>query len=387
MARYANLKDYEKCGFASRGAMQRALSLCSLSTKGEREAFKAKVLRGDRAQLAERLESFNSGAEFKRSPFLIEGPAAVGVSGGRTSGYMLWRILEAHGGQLPDDVVCIFQNTGKERDETLDFLHEIETRWNVPIIWLEYVAPEVKGGAPRTSRYRRVTYETAYRNSWPDQFDGDQAKVELLPGEEVRRRPFNAMFDCYTHYRAAKGEPPVVPNIRQRFCTGQMKMKTQSRYLIDEGWDDWTGVAGIRHDEPRRIANARLSLLSEKVEPIFPLNDAKVDEDEVMAFWASQDFDLELEQGEGNCDICFLKSVPKQLAIMRRYPHLASWWIDREKEVGDVFRRDLSRKPDAEGRIGFAKMLARAQNLSDRDLKQMVNSGMYADTIPCSCTD
>ena len=33
-------------------------------------------------------------------PFLITGPAIISVSGGRTSGYMLWRILQAHGGTL-----------------------------------------------------------------------------------------------------------------------------------------------------------------------------------------------------------------------------------------------------------------------------------------------
>lgn len=37
-------------------------------------------------------------------PFLIEGPAAISFSGGRTSALMLRRILDAHGGTLPPDV-------------------------------------------------------------------------------------------------------------------------------------------------------------------------------------------------------------------------------------------------------------------------------------------
>jgi hypothetical protein len=39
-------------------------------------------------------------------PFHIEGPAIINVSGGRTSALMLRRILDAHDGTLPDDVVA-----------------------------------------------------------------------------------------------------------------------------------------------------------------------------------------------------------------------------------------------------------------------------------------
>ena len=54
------------------------------------------------------------------NPYQITGPAQIGVIGGRTSGHMLWKILETHGGKLPADVHA-FQNTGKEREETLVF--------------------------------------------------------------------------------------------------------------------------------------------------------------------------------------------------------------------------------------------------------------------------
>lgn len=62
-------------------------------------------------------------------PFRIIGPACISFSGGRTSAYMLRRILNAHGGELPADVHAVFANTGKERLETLDFVHECAAHW------------------------------------------------------------------------------------------------------------------------------------------------------------------------------------------------------------------------------------------------------------------
>lgn len=55
-------------------------------------------------------------------PYKIAGPAIVSFSGGRTSAYMLYQIVIAHNGALPDDVRVCFANTGKERVETLDFV-------------------------------------------------------------------------------------------------------------------------------------------------------------------------------------------------------------------------------------------------------------------------
>lgn len=67
------------------------------------------------------------------NPYLIEGPALISFSGGRTSAYMLFKILEAHGGVLPPDVHVVFANTGREREETLRFVHQCASRWNVRI--------------------------------------------------------------------------------------------------------------------------------------------------------------------------------------------------------------------------------------------------------------
>lgn len=46
-------------------------------------------------------------------PFKVDGLTAISFSGGRTSAYMLWRVLQAHGGALPDGVEVCFANTNK----------------------------------------------------------------------------------------------------------------------------------------------------------------------------------------------------------------------------------------------------------------------------------
>ena len=76
------------------------------------------------------------------NPFKITEPTCISFSGGRTSAYMLYRILEAHDMQLPDEVVVCFANTGKEEEATLEFVRDCEKYWNVPIVWLEYKEAE-----------------------------------------------------------------------------------------------------------------------------------------------------------------------------------------------------------------------------------------------------
>lgn len=72
-----------------------------------------------------------------RDPFKIDGPTCISFSGGRTSAYMLWRVLQSNGG-LPSDAVVCFANTGKESPETLYFVQACAREWSVPITWVEY---------------------------------------------------------------------------------------------------------------------------------------------------------------------------------------------------------------------------------------------------------
>lgn len=298
-------------------------------------------------------------------PFRLPTPFVVSFSGGRTSGYMLRRVLDAFGGTLPDDAAVVFCNTGKERPETLDFVEACSLRWDVPVTWLEYrmdtrgaLVTKGKNGQPAIGwhGWQEVNYATASR-------DG---------------RPFLMLLTVFAAFRAlSKGKPPILPNPVQRFCTGEMKTRTTNRYLRSIGWplDDSTCAVGMRADEPSRLAKLRKQPESDWAagEPVAPLGKAGVTEADVMAFWSAQPFDLALKQHEGNCDLCFLKQSWKIDAIMRDRPDLADWWVERERETGQVFRRD---------RKNLAAMLDRSKG------PPLPSKGGPDElSVACHCTD
>lgn len=232
------------------------------------------------------------------APFRIDPPVQVSFSGGRTSGLMLRLFLDAWGGNLPEGYHVLFYNTGKEREETLQFVRECGERWNVPIVWLEYdrVRDEL-GGWHNT--YRTVDFGTASRNGEP--FD------KLIVGRSY------------------------LPNVVTRFCTTEMKVRTGKRYLINRGVENWTCAVGIRADEPKRLGNR--SDPRERWTRVHPLADAGVYLEDVQAFWSAQPFDLGLRPDEGNCDLCFLKGRGKLLRLIKERPASADWWLAREREM------------------------------------------------------
>ena len=230
-------------------------------------------------------------------PFHITGPALISFSGGRTSAYMLWRILQSHGGTLPDDVHVCFANTGKEREETLRFVHECATRWGVRVRWLEFRSRLVS--LPITERFAEVDYNSASR-----------------AGE-----PFEALIRSKRY----------TPNAVMRWCTAELKVRVMKWFMQSLGYASWTNVIGLRHDERHRVAKSRVKPKEEWTNAM-PLDDANISNRDVRAFWDAQPFDLQLLPFEGNCDGCFLKARAKLWEIERTAPGTLDWWDRMERE-------------------------------------------------------
>jgi 3'-phosphoadenosine 5'-phosphosulfate sulfotransferase (PAPS reductase)/FAD synthetase len=223
---------------------------------------------------------------------------------------MLWRVLQAHGGTLPDDVLVCFANTGREMPATLDFVRECGARWSAPIVWLEYAR------GPAGPICVVVNHNSASRN-----------------GE-----PLAALF-------ASK---PMLPNPVARFCTIEAKIRTTKRYLRGLGWEHWTSIVGLRADEPKRVERAldHERTKKDRWHNACPLSEAGVDQAEVFAFWKRQPFDLRLAgPWEGNCDGCFLKNRAALERMWKDHPDRMAWWpaqeaVPRGAGRGATFRAD-----------------------------------------------
>jgi len=244
------------------------------------------------------------------NPYKITEPTCISFSGGRTSAYMLWQVLQAHGGKLPDDAVVCFANTGKEDEATLRFVQRVSVEWSVPITWLEFCDTE--------ERFEVVSFETASRNGEP---------FEAL----IRKRNY-------------------LPNPVTRFCTIDLKIRPIGRYLLSIGFAETKTEAenmsmiGVRVDEQRRAAK-----IADKSR--IPLVKAGITKQDVGKFWKVQPFDLELPNMNGvtmhgNCDLCFLKGGAQILSLITEKPERAVWWAKMEalalasKPSGAVFRSD-----------------------------------------------
>lgn len=230
-------------------------------------------------------------------------PVLLNVSGGRTSGFLFRKIVDAYGGALPDSVHPVFTNTGREMDETLDFLHEMERRWGVHIVWVErdFVSPE---------GFRIVGPNSAARH-------GD-------------RSPFDDVIE-------RKG---FLPNAVTRFCTVELKIRAAANFMKSLGYTRWCSVIGYRADELKRLARAEVRDEKGK-DPwytIAPLVDAGITKRDVVSWWKAQDFDLALASVTGktplgNCDLCFLKGAANLAGIARDFPERAEWWVGAEKAM------------------------------------------------------
>jgi len=237
------------------------------------------------------------------------------------------------------NIIVVFANTGREFEETLQFVNECDKRWNFNTVWIEAITDEKHGNGVRA---KVVNFETASRN-----------------GE-----PFEAMI-------AKHG----MPNVKMAICTRELKSYAIKAYARQIGFKKYKTAIGIRADEIDRINPNHA-----KKGFIYPLVSAGTTKSDVNKFWINNDFDLQLKGYEGNCDFCFKKSLRKLLTLTTEHPEKLDWWQKMEKKYSEYI--PITRKSQNKKTTFFRENLKVADliYLSTQPFEKSRDDSKYVET-------
>lgn len=214
----------------------------------------------------------------------------ISFSGGRTSAMMTKYLLDNYKDRY--NMVVVFANTGKEREETLEFVNKCDIEFGFNTVWVEAF---VHNKANKGTTHVITNFENAERN-----------------GE-----PFEDVILKYG-----------MPNQNAPHCTRELKQNPIKSFAKSIGWKNYITALGIRSDEPKRLDWDK----KQKHKLLYFAELFNVTKSDVNLFWKKQSFDLELKSYEGNCDLCWKKSLRKLMTIVKDNPELAKWWEEMENK-------------------------------------------------------
>jgi 3'-phosphoadenosine 5'-phosphosulfate sulfotransferase (PAPS reductase)/FAD synthetase len=217
----------------------------------------------------------------------------ISFSGGRTSAFMTWWLLQNMKHKY--DMIVVFANTGKEREETLEFVNKCDIEFGFNTVWVEAFVHNQFG---KGTTHIVTNFKDAER-------DG---------------QPFEDVIFKYG-----------IPNQNAPLCSRELKKQPIISYARSIGWSKYQTVLGIRTDEPKRLnwESKRKNNL------IYFAEFFNVTKSDVNKFWSEQSFDLNLKSFEGNCDLCWKKGFRKLMTIVKNKPELAEWWREMEQKYSE----------------------------------------------------
>lgn len=231
-----------------------------------------------------------------KQPFVKQN-LLISFSGGRTSAYMLWWILDNW--QNKYNIKVVFANTGKEHEKTFQFINKCSEHFNCEIIWVEAVPNSEKGWAVT---HKIVDYKTASRNGEP--FENFIRKIGI----------------------PSSGNP---------YCSSILKKAPIENYLKSIGFKKFYTAIGIRIDEVDRV---NPNFIKKRI--IYPLiSDVPTNKKMIDAWWKSMPFKLEIPIGLGNCDNCWKMSMKHLVYNAKNYPESFNWWKLMVDKYGYVKHR------------------------------------------------
>lgn len=226
----------------------------------------------------------------------------VSFSGGRTSAYMCWWLLNNKADEY--DFKFVFANTGLEHEKTLEFVDRCDKEFGLRLTWVEALVDPREG---KGIRHKIVTYETASRNGEP--------------------------FEDFIRKSG-------IPNSSYNQCSERLKTFPMESYRKSLGFKrNHLTAIGIRSDEIDRM--------SERAEDLglcYPLiTMTYATKAQIRHWWSGQQFDLDLPEHLGNCVTCWKKSDRKLLTIAKHEPERFEFMDRMEKQYRRVKAGDEDR--------------------------------------------
>lgn len=229
----------------------------------------------------------------------------ISFSGGRTSAYMLYKMLSNK--KEDEEYIVIFANTGKEHEGTLQFVKDCEDNFKCDVIWLE-------------ARHKKTTGETYSKKGWAVSYNIVNFETASRNGE-----PFEEMLSVLG-----------IPCSSAPFCSDQLKRLPIEAYLKDIGWKDYYKAIGIRCDEIDRM---NPNFKEKKI--LYPLvKDFPSTKKMIIEWWSNNTFDLKIPLNLGNCDICWKKSFKVLVQNTLDFPERFKWWEEMILKHSDKSRNE-----------------------------------------------
>lgn len=226
----------------------------------------------------------------------------ISFSGGRTSAYMTWWLL--NNCQDKFNMIIVFANTGREREETLEFVNKCDIEFGFNTVWVEAFVHNENG---KGTTHVVTNFKDAERNG----------------------QPFEDVIFKYG-----------LPNQNAPHCSRELKKQPIKSYARSIGWKRYQTALGIRSDEPKR-----LNWVSKRKNKFLYFAELfHVTKSDVNVFWSKQSFDLQLKSYEGNCDLCWKKGLRKLMTIVKDKPELADWWREMDNKYSMVITKSRESK-------------------------------------------
>lgn len=241
----------------------------------------------------------------------------ISFSGGRTSGYMTKMLLDNYSHIY--EFIVVFANTGMEHSKTLEFVNNCDKYFGFNTVWVE---ADVMHEKNKGTKHKIVTYETCSRN-----------------GE-----PFEEVIKKYG-----------IPNVKYPHCTRELKLSPIYSYMksISCQPTECKTAIGIRNDEVRRVSKT-----AEIRNIVYPLIDMfPTDKQDVLDWWEDQEFDLGLDEWNGNCKLCYKKSTNKLFKQLDEHPEFIAW----HKKMEELYGGNGFKKDEDYRRVFFRKNISASQ--------------------------